>query len=100
MATYRHHELAETAWDASIDQTLLAAHRPDDPIDVPITVIQADPGLGPAFMANHENRFRATNPQAEIIRYDGATHLIHAGIAHADRFLDELDGFVSTHAQP
>ncbi len=87
------------AWDTSIDQTLLASHRPDTPIQIPVTVIQADAQLGPAFLPGHNDRFLATNPNADIMLYEGATHLIHAGIEHADRFLGDLDAFVSAHAQ-
>jgi pimeloyl-ACP methyl ester carboxylesterase len=86
------------AWDASIEQTMLDGLRVDDPIRVPVTVIQADPALGPAFMPGHDDRFLATNPEATIVRYDGATHLVHAGVEHAERFFDDLDAFVTAHA--
>jgi pimeloyl-ACP methyl ester carboxylesterase len=86
------------AWDTSIDQTLLAGFDPDAPMRVPATVLQADPDLGPALMAGHEDRLRATNPEVEIIRHDGATHLIHAGLESAGRFLDQLDAFVTANA--
>ncbi len=86
------------AWDSAIDQTVFVDHRPDAPIQIPVAVIQADAGLGPAFMADHNERFLAVNPTANISLYTGATHLIHAGNEHAERFLAELDDFVVTHA--
>lgn len=86
------------AWDTAINGEVFLALRPDDPIRVPATILQADPELGPAFMAEHEDRLHQTSPDVRVIRYEGASHLIHAGIAHADRFLDDLDEFVSTHA--
>lgn len=90
------HDVA--AWDASIDMTLLAGFDPDRPIEVPATIVQADPDLGPAFMDGHEVRLAGTSPGVEIVRYDGATHLIHASIETADRFLDDVDAFVTTNA--
>ena len=90
------HDVA--AWDASIDMSIFVAHDPDQPFAVPATVIQADPDLGPALMDGHEDRLRATNPDITIIRYDGATHLIHASVESADRFHADLEAFLAAHA--
>ncbi len=89
------HDVA--AWDTSIDMTLLADFDPDRPIQVPATILQADPDLGPAFMDGHEARLAATSPGVEVVRYEGATHLIHAGRETADRFLDDVDAFVTAN---
>lgn len=86
------------AWDAAIETIVFADFQPDHPIRVPATVIQADPALGPAFMDGHEARLATTSPGVEVIRYNGATHLIHAGSQTAGRFLDDLDAFVAKHA--
>ena len=90
------HDVA--AWDASIDLTLLATFDPDRPIRVPATILQADPELGPALMGGHEARLATTSPEAAVVRYDGATHLIHAGKETAARFLDDVDAFVTANA--
>lgn len=90
------HDVA--AWDPSIDLTLLASFEPDRPVQVPARLLQADPGLGPAFMDGHEARLAATSPNVEVLRYDGATHLIHAGKETSARFLDDVDSFVTAHA--
>ena len=62
---------------AAIDGTGLASAAPETPLSCPIRLLRADPALGPAFTAEHEARFRATNPHAVVTEITGASHLIH-----------------------
>ena len=66
---------------------------------VPVTVIQADDALGPAFMEGHEQRLIATNPTAEVVLYEGATHFIHGTRATEPRFLDHVDAFITRQVE-
>ncbi len=83
----------------ALDLTMFATFDPSQPMRVPVKVIQADNALGPAFMAGHEQRLIATNPNVEVVLYEGATHLIHATHATAPRFLDDVDEFVTRHVR-
>jgi len=91
-ARMRHDPLA---WDAAINHDVFAELVADDPIAVPLKLVRADPTLGPAFMAEHVDRFLASNPHADIVEYGGAPHGIHASNEHAERFLDDLASFLT-----
>ena len=86
-----------TTWVPVLGLTMSAPFDPSLPMRVPVTVIQADNALGAAFMAGHEQRFIATNPTAEVVLYEGATHTIHTTRATESRFLDDVDAFVTRH---
>ena len=51
---------------AAVDGSGLAGAQPDAALGCPILVLRADPPFGPAFTAEHEARFRSTNPHAEV----------------------------------
>ena len=68
--------------------------EPDRPVSCPVTVLRTDPGMGPAFSAEHEARFLATNPRATVTMIQGASHLIHD--EQPQRFLSELESFLDT----
>ncbi len=87
-------------WAPVLDLTAFKTLDTSLPLRVPTKVIQADSTLGPALMAGHEERFIATNPTAEVICYEGATHRIHATRATEARFLDDVDAFVTRYARP
>ena len=57
-------------------------------LERPVTVLRADPALGPAFSAEDEERFLRTNPDARVVVFEGASHAIHD--EQPARFLDEL----------
>jgi pimeloyl-ACP methyl ester carboxylesterase len=61
----------------------------------PAKILQSDATLGAALLDGHELRLAATNPQVEIVRYDGATHNIHRERAFEDRFFADLTAFLS-----
>jgi pimeloyl-ACP methyl ester carboxylesterase len=75
-------------YTAALDGTGLAGAAPETPLACPIRLLRADPALGPAFTAEHEARFRATNPHAVVTEIEGASHLIHD--EQPGRFLSEV----------
>jgi pimeloyl-ACP methyl ester carboxylesterase len=62
---------------AAIDGTGLAGAAPETPLSCPIRLLRSDPARGSAFTAEHEARFRRTNPHAVVTEIEGASHLIH-----------------------
>jgi len=86
-------------WVPVLDLTVFATFEPSRPMRVPATIIQADNALGPCFMAGHEQRLIATNPTAEVVLYEGATHLIHSTLATEPKFLDHVDAFITRHVE-
>ena len=76
----------------ALDGSGLAGARPDLPLRCPALVIRADPSLAAAFTAEDEERFRATNPEAEASVFLGASHLVHE--EEPERFAAELEAFV------
>ncbi len=61
---------------------------PSRPLERPVTILRADPALGPAFSADDEIRFLETNPRARVVLFDGASHAIHD--EQPVRFVDEI----------
>ncbi len=86
-------------WTPVLDLIAFQTLDTSRPLRVPTKVIQADNALGPALMAGHEARFKATTRTADIVLYEGATHRIHATRATEARFLDDVDAFVTDHAK-
>ncbi len=87
-----------STWAPVLDLTAFQTLNTSLPLRVPTRVLQADNVLGSAFMAGHEERFIATNPAAEVVLYEGATHRIHATRATETRFLDDVEAFISRYA--
>ncbi|MFT7526929.1 MAG: pimeloyl-ACP methyl ester carboxylesterase [Arenicella sp.] len=85
-------------WEPALNMTMLGAMDTALVLKVPAKLLQADHSLGPALLAGHELRFKKSNPYAEVVTYAGAPHRIHATAATEDRFLDDLDVFVTQHA--
>lgn len=87
------------SWAPALSLEVFAAFDTVKPLRVPALMIQADKALAPAVMEGHEKRFLETNPSAQVLYYEGATHRIHATRATQARFLDDLDAFVSALAR-
>lgn len=85
-------------WEPALNMSMLGAMDTSLVLKVPVKLLQADHSLGPALLAGHELRFKKSNPKAEVVTYAGAPHRIHATAATEDRFLDDLDIFVTQHA--
>ena len=82
-------------WLPALDQTIFSTFEPSLPMLVTAKVTQADNALGACFMAGHEQRLIDTNPNAEVVLYEGATHLIHATLTSESRFLDDVEEFIT-----
>lgn len=82
----------------AIEGTGLAGARPDLPVGCPTVVLRADPSLHAAFTADHERRFRGTNPHAEVRVVLGAGHLVHD--EEPARFSAELERFLALVPSP
>ena len=63
--------------DPAVDKAVWADHDPDTPIACPVLVVRADPGIMPAFYAEHEERFRRAAPGARFVLAEGCSHSIH-----------------------
>ena len=69
-------------------------HSPDTPITTPVTVVRADPTLGPLFFPEHEERLRQATPHARIIEASGSSHLVH--IDKPDWLADQVASFLAS----
>jgi len=86
--------LDPAVWDSSLDETLLANMDPRRPISCPVTVVRADPNLGPAFMPGDDEKLRSATPHAEVLLYEGVGHRIHSDKVLSARFLDDVEQFL------
>jgi len=83
-------------WDPAIAGDALAGWDPARPVDVPLTILRADPAMGPAFTADEAARFAATHPDAHILEIEGAPHSIRENLATTDRYRFELLNFLDS----
>ena len=79
--------------DRITDGSLLAETDTESPVTVPVFVLASDPQLS-AFTLEHEARLRASHPDVEIVRLDGASHSIHDERAHRDEYARRLSAFL------
>ena len=77
---------------AALDGSGLVGAQPDAALGCPILVLRADPAFGAAFTAEHEARFRSTNPHADVEMIHGASHFMHD--EQPERFLLKLHRFL------
>lgn len=63
----------------------------------PVTVLAADPKVGPVFTPEDVANFAKTNPHAKIVTIQGAGHGIHLGKTK-DAFVKELETFLATYS--
>jgi len=82
-------------WQPALDLSMLEVVDSSQPLLVPCHLLQADHNLGPAFLEGHENRFAASNPDAEVQMYVGAPHRIHATQKFESRFMSDVETFIS-----
>lgn len=81
--------------DGNLAGNVLAAISIERKFKCPTRIIQADPRLGAALLGGHEARFAHDNPHAELVRYDGCGHTPHRALAFEQRFIDDLQTFMS-----
>ena len=74
---------------------LLAAIKTDHEFRCPAKVVQADPRCGAILLDDHLSRLTTTNPYAEIVQYRNCGHSIHRMRAFEQRFLSDVQTFVS-----
>jgi esterase len=82
-------------WVPAIKGGALSGYNPDAPIACPLTILQADPAMGPAFWSDHVALQQAANPHADIRLIDGAPHGIHTFITARDRYLQAVRDLVA-----
>jgi pimeloyl-ACP methyl ester carboxylesterase len=78
-------------FSTAIDGTGLVGANPDIPLGCPTVVLRAEDNGGAAFTAEDAISFGSTNPDATVVLFEGASHLIHD--EEPDRFLDEVEAF-------
>ncbi len=86
-----------TCWEGILGQAAertLSAIPTRAAFRTPALLIQADPKLGAAFLEGHEARLKQTNPEMQIIRYNGSGHTPHRSLAFEERFFSDLLAFV------
>ena len=72
--------------DGKLTGALLGVIATEQNFRCPAKVLQADPRFGPALLQGHEARLAASNPGAEIVRYDNGGHNLHRAKAFEQRF--------------
>jgi pimeloyl-ACP methyl ester carboxylesterase len=75
--------------------SLLARVKTDREFRCPTKVVQADPQCGAILLDDQLSRLTMTNPKAEIAQYRNCGHSIHRTHAFEQRFLDDVQAFVS-----
>jgi pimeloyl-ACP methyl ester carboxylesterase len=78
------------------EASTLAGTDLESPVRVPVLLLAA--GVVPAFSAAHEERLAGTHPDVQVVRVDGAGHMIHDEIRSRDAFTRHLAGFLAEHA--
>jgi pimeloyl-ACP methyl ester carboxylesterase len=66
----------------------------------PARIIHDDPRFGAALLEGHEARLRKTSPRVEIVHYIDSGHRPHAARGFEQRFIMDLEGFLSTLLPP
>ena len=77
-------------WVPAIHGGALSGYDPDAPITRPMTILQADPQMGPALFPEHAARQRAANPDVDIRLIEGAPHGIHSFLRSTERYVDAV----------
>jgi pimeloyl-ACP methyl ester carboxylesterase len=75
--------------------SLLAGVKTDREFRCPTKVVQADPQCGAILLDDQLSRLTMTNPKAEIAQYRNCGHSIHRMRAFEQRFLGDIQAFVS-----
>lgn len=84
-----------SVWDPAIEGVALAGWDPERPVGVALTILRADPAMGPALTAEEAGRFRRANPDCRIVEVVGAPHGIRENLATTSSYLAELMAFLA-----
>jgi pimeloyl-ACP methyl ester carboxylesterase len=87
-----------TTMEAAVAGVVWRGFDPTAPLACPVTVLRADPACDAVFGEDDAVRFRAGNPQAEILLIEGAAHRIH-DTATLPAYLQHLDHAVHAFAR-
>lgn len=82
---------------AMLDRRSLTGFTPDAPMQGPVLVVRADPACDAAFLPEHQDRLRASTPQADVRAVPGTGHNIRGERAGRARYLELLSGFLAEH---
>ena len=74
---------------------VLAGVKTDHEFRCPAKIVQADPQCGAILLDDHLSRLATTNPHADIVQYRNCGHSIHRMRAFEQRFLGDVQAFVS-----
>jgi pimeloyl-ACP methyl ester carboxylesterase len=83
-------------WGPAIHGGALSGYDPDAAVRCPLTIMAADPNMGPAFWPDHIERQRAANPHADIPTILGAPHSINGHIPSSNRYLGYLKDLIAS----
>jgi hypothetical protein len=72
----------------------LSGYDPDAAIDRPMTILQADPQMGPALWPEHAARQREANPAVDLRLVDGAPHGIHQFLPSRQRYIEAVEEII------
>jgi pimeloyl-ACP methyl ester carboxylesterase len=81
-------------WETPIPR-ILAALKADREFRCPAKIVQVDPQCGAALLDDQLSRLKMTNPHADIVQYRNCGHSIHRMRAFEQRFLGDVQAFVS-----
>jgi pimeloyl-ACP methyl ester carboxylesterase len=82
-------------WGPAIHGGALSGYDPNARIVCPLTILQADPAMGPALFPDHAERQRKANPDADVAFIKGAPHGIHDFIPSTGRYLGYLRDLIA-----
>jgi pimeloyl-ACP methyl ester carboxylesterase len=84
------------AVDGAYEGELWAEFDPVPSIDVPVTVLAADPALDAMFHPDHADMYRAAVTQSRIVAVQGIAHSIRLTEPGLEIYKKELDGLIAS----
>jgi pimeloyl-ACP methyl ester carboxylesterase len=83
-------------WGPAIHGGALSGYDPNAAVACALTILLADPNMGPAFWTDHIDWQRAANPHADIVIIKGAPHGISGHIPSSNRYVGFLKDLIAT----
>jgi pimeloyl-ACP methyl ester carboxylesterase len=85
-----------TTMQAAVEGVVWRGFDPLARIDIPHTIVRADPAFGAVFTLADADRVLKANPHAHMVELSGASHMLLAPVSKA-AYLAELDAFLSEY---
>lgn len=85
-----------TAMEAALAGILWKGYDPSIKLHCPVTVLAADPAVGPVFTPGDGELFKKTNPHARIVTVKKTGHTIRGGKNGEAKYAEELDAFLDS----